>query len=494
MATLSTIPVLAAPGASGDDKVTLSGDRVEYNTETRIGRADGHARATGRGVVITADHLEANLETQDVMATGNATLTRGDNTASGSFLRYNLRTREGRVEQMKGESPPWHLTADVIDLGPRADVAHAASVTSCDPAHPIYLVTAKKIEIVPNDHFTAYDASLWVAGTRVITLPVYTSVVGHSSGPVLGINTPDGVYLEYKNSFYAGELLDEYRVRYGASSGLAAENVLSEKFRDHTLALHLGRFQPYDPGGNLVNVDRYSVDVEYDRIKIRDTPLDFQVEAHAGSYSEVATAVTTTRVEGILDLSTETFRLSPTLNLSLSGQVRYDAYGTGQQRTQLGAAAAFSTSVGDRGTAVLSYGFNAINGTSPFSFDHLDPSSSITLNYTYSFAAGFLETVNSFLNYDFLQRQYVFNLSVAMRVTADTLVNITAWYNLTTQQLTEVDYAINQRCDCIAIGLLYRTFPQSASGNSLMVTLNINAFPGRSFSFSGTGVNYSAPP
>jgi hypothetical protein len=332
-----------------------------------------------------------------------------------------------------------------------------------------------------------------VAGVKVVTLPVYSSTLGRPSGPSLGINVPDGVYLEYKNSFYLGEFLDEYRLRYGTSSGLSAENTLSEKFKDHTIALHLGRFQPYDVGGNLVNVDRFSVDVEYDRIKIRDTPLDFQVEAHAGSYGELATTVSTTRMEGILNLSTDIFRLSPTLNLSLGGQARFDAYGTGQQRTALGAGAALSAPVGDRGTAALSYGFNVLTGTSPFSFDHLDPSSSITLNYSYSFAAGFLETVNSFLNYDFLQRQYVFNLGVAMRVTADTLVNVTAWYNLTTQQLIEVDYAINQRCDCVAIGLVYRTFPQSPSGNTLMVTLAIDAFPGRAFSFSGGGATYSSP-
>jgi lipopolysaccharide assembly outer membrane protein LptD (OstA) len=159
VATSSTVPVLAAPGASGDDdKFTLTADRVEYNTQTRIGRADGHARVTGRGVVITADHLEANIKTQEVMATGNVTLTRGDNKATGSFLRYNVRTHEGRIEQMTGESPPWHVTADAVDVSPQKEVAYEASITPCDPAHPVYLVTARKIEIVPNDHFTAYDA------------------------------------------------------------------------------------------------------------------------------------------------------------------------------------------------------------------------------------------------------------------------------------------------------------------------------------------------
>jgi hypothetical protein len=494
VAVFSTVPVLAAPGASGDDKFTLTADRVEYNAQTRIGRADGHARVAGRDVVITADHIEANAVTQDVVATGHVTLTRGDTKATGSSLRYNLRTQQGRVEEMTGESPPWHLTADAIEIDPKRQVAYGASITSCDPARPVYLVTAKKIEIVPNDHFTAYDASLWVAGVRVITLPEYTTALGRPSGPGLGINNPDGVYFEYKNSFYVGEFLDEYRIRYGTTSGLSAENTLSEKFSDHVIALHLGRAQPYDSGGTLVNVDRFSVDVEYDRIKIRDTPWNFQVEAHAGSYGELATGVSTTRVEGILYLSSDTFMLSPSLALSLSGQVRFDAYGTGQQRTVMGAAAALSVPVGDRGGATLSYGFNTPTGASPFSFDQIGPSNSIALNYGYSFGGGFLQALSTFLNYDFLAQQYVFNLSLAMRVTDDTLFNVSAWYNLTTRQLTEVDYAINQRCDCVAIGLLYRTYPQSPAANTFLVTMTINAFPGRGFSFSGSGATYTSPP
>ncbi len=492
MVFASLVPVLAAPG-SADDKFTLTGDRVEYNSQSRIARADGHVQVTGRDAVITADHLEANLASQEIVATGNVTLTRGENKATGTFLRYNLRTRVGRIEQMRGESPPWHVTGDAVDVGPRQDVAYTASITPCDPAHPLYLVTAKKIEIFPDDHFTATDASLWVAGVRVITLPAYTSTLGRPSGPSIGVNSPDGVYLDYTNSFPVGDLIDQYRLRFGSSSGLSASNALSERFRDHLFVMNLGRFQPYDVGGNLVNVDRFSVDLEYDRIKIPGAPVDFQVEAHAGSYGELATGVSTARFEGILNVSTETFRLGDALDLSLSGQYRLDAYGTGQQRTAAGASAALSNPIGDGGRATLSYGFTDLYGTSPFSFDHLDPGNSVTLNYSYSFNAGFLETLSSFLNYDFLQQQYVFNLSLAMRVTANTLFNVTAWYNLTTQQVTEVDFAISHRCDCVTIGLLYRTFPQSPSGNTLMVTVTLNTFPERAVSFSGTGVTYSNP-
>src|SRR5690348_18365521 len=86
----SPLPLFAAPSASGDDSLTLTADRVEYNSQTRRVRADGHVQATGRGALIWADHLEADLAAQEVVARGNVTLTQGTKTLTGSLLRYNL--------------------------------------------------------------------------------------------------------------------------------------------------------------------------------------------------------------------------------------------------------------------------------------------------------------------------------------------------------------------------------------------------------------------
>jgi len=241
VAISSASPLLAAPGGSDDGKVTVTADRVEYNSQTRIVRADGHARATARDAVITADHLEENLETEDVVASGHVTLTQGDKAATGSALRYNLRTRVGRFEQASGQFGLWHVTAETIDMGPERDVATQASITSCDPDHPLYKVTAKKIEVVPGDHFTAYGASLWVAGVRIITLPTFTATFGRRSGPSVGYSTPDGLYLEYANSFLLGGWRDEYRIRLATTTGLTAENLISQRFNDHVGSVALGR-------------------------------------------------------------------------------------------------------------------------------------------------------------------------------------------------------------------------------------------------------------
>ena len=491
----SALPLLAAPSAPEDDKMTVTADRVEYNSQTKIVRADGHAKATAHDAVITADHLEANVEAQDVVATGHVTLTQGDKMVTGSFLSYNLRTRVGRFEQAAGQFGLWHISAEAIDVAPEQDVATAASVTSCDPDHPVYKVTAKKIVVVPNDHFTAYDASLWVAGTRIVTLPQYTSAVGRRSGPSVGYSTPDGVYLEYANSFLLDGWRDEYRIRLATTTGLSAENRISQRFNDHVWSVDLGRSEVKDQNGDLVNLNRYSIDLVYDLERIPGWPLAVQFEGHAGSYGELPTAgvttagVTTTRVEGFVTFATDTFVLAPSLFYSASGSVRYDVYGTGQHQTVIIGDTALSTILSPQISASLSYDLVDVNGTTPFTFDSYSPNSSTTLNLNY-LVGGFLQNVSTSLSYSFVSMQTTVGLSLAFNVSSNVVFNVYGQYNLATQQLTEVDYGINVRCDCVTVGLVYRTFPQNPAANNLLVAVEINAFPGRNFAFSGGGVNY----
>ncbi|HET9002138.1 MAG TPA: hypothetical protein VFP86_21055 [bacterium] len=482
----SALPLLAA-GAPEDDKMTVTADRVEYNSQTRIVRADGHVRATGRDTVIVADHLEANLDAQEVMASGNVTLTqsgtttvgnagllRGEKVVKGSLLRYNLRTAVGHFEQASGQVGFWHVSGETIDLSPEKDVATGASITSCDPDHPLYKVTAKRIEIVPNDHFTAYNASLWVAGIRVVTLPSYTATARGRSGPSVGYNTLDGAYLEYANSFPLGSWRDEYRIRLATTTGLSAENIISQRFDDHIWRLALGRTQVYDFNLNLVNVDRYALDLEYDSKKIPGWPIGYQVEAHAGSYGEPATGVTTTRVEAIATVGTDTFVLSPGLYFSASGRFHYDIYGTGQQRTVIEGQTALVASLSPKASTYLSYTNVGVNGSTPFIFDSYTPISSLTYGFFYTFG-GFVQIAGTTVTYDFPSNQTTLGLYLSMNITPTTLFNISGYYNTTTQQISEVDYALNIRCDCATFGIVYRTYPQSPGSNNFLFMVQFNA-------------------
>ncbi len=461
----------AATQAGPSDAITVTADQVEYAPSSHTVRADGHVEVSTRDVVITADHLEANTETQEVTAAGHVTLAEGRNRATGSRLRYNMRTKTGRVEQLDGQFGPWHISGGSVEVSPTQYVATEASITPCDPAHPFYKVTARKIVVFPDLTGIAYGASLYVAGVRVITLPQFTFGRG---GPSVGFTSLDGPYIEYANSFFVGPFRDDYRFRLGAFTTLTAENVLSDRIGDHVWSLHLGRDEFLNTSGVLVGVDRYSADLEYDRVKIPGAPLDIQFEAHAGSYGELATGVATTRAEGILTFATETIELSRSLTFSAGGRFHYDAYGSGQQRTVFEFSDVLSDILSPRASAALSYSTVSITGSTPFQFDVYTPSSVGTLAYTYVFG-GFVQSATSYLSYDFLLNQPFVGLIVTMQLTPSTLFTVSGVYNITTQQLTEVDYSLTVQCDCVTVGLAYRTFPQTPQNNGFFLTVGLNA-------------------
>ncbi len=472
---LALVPPALATQAGPGDAITVTADRVEYAPRSHAVRADGHVEASTRDVVITADHLEANTETQDVTAAGHVTLAEGRNRATGSRLTYNMRTKVGRVEEVAGQFGRWYISGQAVEVAPAEDVAYDASITPCDPTHPAYHVTARKIVVVPDQYFTAYDASLWVAGARVITLPVYTASLGRATGPGAGYNSLDGLYIEYRNSFPVGEFRNDYRIRLATTTSLSAEDILSDRVADHVWSLHLGRNEFLDTSGNLVNVDEYSANLNYDRQKIPGAPLAVQFEAHAGSYGELSTGVTTSRVEGLLYVSTDTFQLAPNLAFSAGGWARVDTYGTGQQRTVFDFSAALTDILSPRESATLSFGTLSVTGSTPFSFDSYGPGTGVTLSYSYAFG-GFVQSASAYLSYDFLGMQTSTGLSISMSISPTTTFNVSGYYNLTTRQLTEVDYAVNVQCDCVTIGLVYRTFPYSPGSNGFFLMAGLNVF------------------
>jgi len=482
-AALLACPVVAlvsVPGAvtaqpAPGDALTVTADRVEYTPRSHAVRADGHAEVTVRDVVITADHLEANTDTQDVTAVGNVTLAQRGSRATGSRLTYNMRTRVGRIEQVAGQFGIWHISGQAIDVTPTGEAASEATITPCDPAHPLYKVTARKIVVVPGQYFTAYDASLWVAGVRVVTLPEYTAFLGKQSGPTGGYNSLDGIYIEYANSFPVGEFRNDYRVRFGTLTGLSAEDILSERIADHVVSLHLGRSELLNVNGVLVGVDQYTVNLDYDRQKVPGAPLDFQFAVSAGSYGELATGVATTRAEGVLTLATDTFWLSPTLAFSAGGRARADGYGTGQQRGVFELSGAMWDLLSPRDSAAMSYSGVSVIGTTPFSFDAYTPSSTVSVSYSHVFG-GFVQSASAYLAYDFLAMQTSMGATLSMSLSPTTTFSVSGYYNLTTRQLTEVDYAVNVQCDCAAIQVAYRTFPQGPQSNGFFFTVGLSAF------------------
>lgn len=481
-------PALAQLPLSPDQgPVTLTADHIEYDTQTGNVLADGHVVATRGNTKITADHLAGNLKSGDVQATGHVVLTQPGRTAAGEALKYNYRTRVGEMSQAVAKYAPWTLTGRTITTAAGQAVALAASATPCDPAHPAFRVTARRVVVVPDDYLTAYDAVLYVYGVPVFYVPAYTASLKRgrnaASGPTLGYDNFNGIWADYTQYVPLGDWQGQVRVRFGTRSGLSGEAIIDRHFADYLVDVHLGRAVTFDQKGNQFNLDQDTVEVDLDTHRIPGLPLSYTAGVQAGSFAESQTSVSSFRTEGLLTITTDTFRLSPSLSLSAGGYYRYDAYNAGNVRNILAGSAAITQVLSPDSSTALSYNFATVYGTTPFSFDGVGTDSAIGLSYSYYPYRGLFQAATISGQYDFLTQQTTATLSLGFSASPSIQFGTSVQYNLTTQQIVEIDYVVNATCDCVALGVVYQTFPTAPAANRWFITLGINTLPGVATTF-----------
>lgn len=470
--------------------VTLTADHIEYDTQTGNVVADGHVVATRGSSTITADHLTGNLKSGDVQATGHVVLTQPGRTATGENLKYNYNTRAGEMSQAAAKYAPWTVTGRSITTASGRAVALTASATPCDPAHPAFLVRAKKVVIVPDDYLTAYDAVLYVYGVPVFYVPTYTASLkkgrNAASGPTLGYDTFNGLWVEYSQYIPLGDWESQLRVLYGTRSGVSGEAIIDRRFPDYLILFHFGRAITFDQNGNEFNLDQDTVEADLYSHRITGLPLTYSVAAQAGNFGESQTSVSAFRGEGLVTLTTDPISLGKSLTVSAGGYYRYDSYSTGNVRNIAAASAAATKTLSQTSSTTLSYNFTTINGTTPFAFDAVGADSVVTLSYSY-YPGNFLQNGTVSVGYDFLAQQTTAGLNVVLALSPSIQFGTNVTYNLTAQQFTEVDYVVNATCDCLALGVVYQTFPGMPSSNRWFITLGINSLPGvaTTFRFGG---------
>jgi hypothetical protein len=485
VAALASAAQAPAAPARGVLPITLTADHIEYNTQTGIVDATGHVRVTRGDVVVTANHVTGNLRSGEIQATGAVTLTRAGHTIRAQSARYNFRTRAGEMEHVSTAYGVWTLNSGSLQEQPSGrSVATETSLTPCSARRPAFLIRAQRIVLVPEQSITAYNSSIYIYGVRVLTLPTYTVSLRPGrraySGPDVGYDNQNGAWIEY--NYYSmldtpfGPADNRLRVRLATQTLLTAEDLLSERMADHLVDLHVGRVDTFDQNGNLFTLDQYAADIAYDTHQLLNLPLYYSLEAHGGTYHEIQTGVSTTRAEALVNFATPTMRLSPTLSWAASGEAREDVYGTGQQRTILASTIGVIDVVNTSSLASLTYNVASINGATPFAFDAISPDNTVALGYSIS-TAGPVQVAGASVSYSFLTQQPTLGLNASFAVTPQVLFSVSSQYNLSVQQWTEVDYAINARCDCVSIGLLYRTFPTNPAANQILFTVGLSAFP-----------------
>ena len=495
-------PAPAQPAGSDQGPLTLTADHIQYDTQTGDVLADGHVVAIRGDQKITADRLTGNLKTGDVEASGHVVLTELGRTATGDVLQYNYKTRVGKMTHGVAKYAPWTVTGQTVSTAAGRGLALAASATPCDPAHPAFSIRARRVEVVPDDYLKAFDSVLYIYGVPMFYVPVYTVSLkkgrNASSGPSFGYDNYNGVWIQYQQYIPLGYWEALVSALYGTRSGLSGALDIDHRFSDSILTFHFGRIVTFDQNGNQFNLDQKTGELDfYTRPVGRGIPVSYQFGIQSGTFYESQSSVSAYRTEGLLTLTTDTFKLSPDLTVSASGYYRYDAYsdvnfkGTpdpGSVRHVLAASAAMTQVLNRLSSATLSYNFaqlygsDPLYGTTPFLFDNVSQDSAIALSYSY-YPGGLLTTGTISATYDFLSQQTVGNLNLTFTISPSIQFSGAVGYSFLTQQVTEIDYAVNATCDCLSLGVVYRTFPNAPQNNVWYITLGINTLPGVSTTY-----------
>lgn len=223
----------AVPGFGQDagEEITVNADKLEHD------RAANKVTATGnvvirKGVqVLRADKVTVNTETQEAEAEGNVSMLRvpGEEPWTGAKLNYNFETGDSSIVDMKGASDPFFVESEKAEK--RADgimAARNATVTTCTnaPGHHHYHVTAKEVQIVPEDYIKSKGAVFYFGPVPFFYFPYWKHSLEDDFGFRFypGYSSRMGAFLlssyRYRiNSVLRGETHLDYRTERGVAVG-----------------------------------------------------------------------------------------------------------------------------------------------------------------------------------------------------------------------------------------------------------------------------------
>src|SRR5207249_4598444 len=179
-------------------------------------------------------------------------------------------------------------------------ISRESTLTTCDPAHPLYRVTASSLDVIPGNRAVVNGATLSVGRYRIISLP--TLIVSlrdpkatAGSFPSVGYTSIDGLYFAYRFAFFVGAPLAYVSTSLG------------------TLA------------------QRAEVGLELER-PLGSLPLSLTAAGSAGWHHESGLKIETTRLQYDVGLKTSTIQFGPQTDWQTTWKWTDASYGTGDRQ------------------------------------------------------------------------------------------------------------------------------------------------------------------
>ncbi|HIE51079.1 MAG TPA: LPS-assembly protein LptD [Armatimonadetes bacterium] len=242
-ARAETAPREGAP----DNRGRLSADFIELSTDGQHAIADGNVRFRYREVEVYADRLELDRERDLLTGEGQVRVIWRGQTVHGEELRFNLHTREYFMREATSALSPDFFGPGVAEpvyvLGREIEgreqehfLAREVTVTTCDPAKPVYKITSRLADVYPGRRLTLRGAKLYVFGAPLLAVSKLVLPLRPFRRrqfpfvPEVGRNDVEGWFLKTRYHYESGargygtvflDLLEKQGLRTGAQHNYA---------------------------------------------------------------------------------------------------------------------------------------------------------------------------------------------------------------------------------------------------------------------------------
>lgn len=464
VAISTVVPLPAA--AESSPPIVVDADRVTYDQITQKIEAIGNVRAQFRGLRLTADYALVNIADELMIGRGHVVVIDPQGRElHGEAVTYNARTNEVEVISARAFIDRVHIRSDRLLARQEQLTADMVTLTTCNPDHPAYRITATHIDVIPGDRIIAHNASLWVGEWKVVTLPTQVislrprdAAAGRSPVPRLGYNNVDGIWVSYDYPYELGPVEGTLIGKYAVQQGFIVRNVFEYTTPAYRFTLTAGRNQ--DP--NLRIYDQLELVAAQSERPLGGLPFTWSHALSAGWFRDPATGVQSSRLQYQVGVTANRVTLAPGTSAGISASYLQAAYGIGGMQGVWRVNADLAHQLGPSTTLSLTYGLVEVIGGTPFAFDAIalgDRIHEVAMLVNHRGArVGSLETdLLGGVMYSFRDSSTTYTAGVAVTTPGGISVGAQASYNVTTGIYKDIDFFVAARiCDCLTAKLRYR--------------------------------------
>jgi len=351
-----------------------------------------------------ADTITGALE-EDVEASGNILFKQEDSrTLTGDSFTYNFRSRTGLARNASLAVDNIYFRGKELKVEPGRYTIRQSRFTSCSKDKPHYYLSARELVIEPDKGVVARDTSLYLLGTRILTIPNYTAGLGPEAHrgmkfPSVGISDEYGTYAAYefdisKRPRTIGGLDVRLSTRQALQGG-----VLYDRLAGRPMFARLTYRQPFYGGGrpDLLVSRLPEVGVRLcsggaaESYALLRSPLDLSgatispmppvkrgrrlnvvTEVGVGRFTEEPDRISSNRAELRAVAWLEPVAIGSRTLFSPGVSARLSHYETGQAYNALSLRLAVARQLGPDSFVSLSYITNSVHGGTPFQFDRVE--------------------------------------------------------------------------------------------------------------------------